>query len=130
MKIRFALIASIVGSLFGLQGLCLAGSSTTIATFGQSSVTIKGTVGNATSTTVHLFDQYSPPLTINSINITGTHADEYITGGTCVAGAVVQKIAPCDLVITCTPRATGTRNATLTATFANAASKTLALNGQ
>jgi hypothetical protein len=129
MKTRFGLIAVLFASLIGLQGIGMA-STHTIATFNQSSVTIKGNVGSSTTTTVHIYDKYSPPLTIGSITVSGAQASEFTTGGTCYAGAVVQETAPCTLDITFTPRAVGTRTATLTATFANADTKTLALSGQ
>jgi hypothetical protein len=129
MKTRFGLIAALFASLFAMQGIGMA-STTTIATFQQYSVTMKGTVGSSTTTTVNLYNKYTPPLMISSITISGAQAGEYTTGGTCLAGAVVQKTAPCTLDITFTPRALGTRKATLTATFANAEAKTLSITGQ
>jgi hypothetical protein len=132
MKKRFGLFSALLASLFLLQGISAAsgGSTGTIATFQQSSVSMKGTVGSSTTATVHLYDSYSPPLTINSITISGAQANEYTSSGTCAAGAVVQKGVPCTLNIIFTPQAVGTRTATLTANFANAASKSLALSGQ
>lgn len=109
-----------------------AGGNTnpTTASFSPAAVTLTTAVGNTSTVNVSLFDTLSPPLTISTIGLSGAQAADYQLGGTCAAGVIVNRsVGPCTIVVGFAPGATGTRSATLTATFANAPTINLALNG-
>src|SRR2546423_2571990 len=135
MKRRFGPMAALFCMLLlALHGVAVASSGNTNPTTGAftpSSVVIKTNVGSSTSVAINLFDLSSPPLTIDTITISGAQATDFSLSGSCAPGAVVNRsVGPCALKITFTPGALGARTATINATFVNAPSLTVPVSGE
>ncbi len=127
-----AMLTAGAGTALAQKGGGSGGNQTTAAFSPSALPLLYASVGSSTIVNLTLANVGSAPLTIGAITVTGAAAADYRLSGTCTSGAILQRspgASSCALQITFAPTTTGARSATVNATFANAPSLTVRLDG-